>query len=137
MNAAEYLKSFDEHNHMGNLFDHQFISLNDKECISEYTVSAKHFNPNGILHGGALFTLMDTSQGAFVHFTIDRSKFKYAATGTATIKYAAPVIGGKIRIETRYKDIQNRKLFVVSEAFDEKGLLVATMEEIWIAALKS
>lgn len=135
MNAADYIKSFDNHNHMGSLFEHTFISLTEQECVSEYIVSPKHFNPNGILHGGALFTLMDTSQGAFVHFTLDRSRYKYAATGTATIKYAAPVISGKVRIVTKYKEIQNRKLFVLSEAFDESGRTVATMEEIWIAAL--
>lgn len=135
MKADAYIQSFLKTDRMGALLGHKILSLTTGECLSEYEVRPEHFNPNGIVHGGALFTVMDSSQGAFVHFTLDVEKFKYAATGTATIKYLAPIKSGKILIKTKYKEIQNRKLFVLSEAFDESGRLVATMDEVWIAAL--
>ena len=43
---------------------------------------AEHCNPSGILHGGALFSVMDSGRGAFVHYIIDE-KWTYAATGGA------------------------------------------------------
>ena len=133
MSPQEFAKFFEKTDRLGALFGNKMISISKDECLCEYQVSPEHFNPNGILHGGALYSVMDSSEGAFVHFTLDE-KFKYAATGTSTIKYKAPVTSGKIRIRTWLKEIQNRKLFVCSSATDESGLEVAQLEEIWIAS---
>jgi uncharacterized protein (TIGR00369 family) len=133
---TKYIQAFTSKDRMGSLFGHKILSLSDKECISEYTVSPNHFNPNGILHGGALYTVMDSAQGAFIHFILDPEKFKWAATGTATVIYKAPVSQGKVRVRTYLKEMQNRKVFINSEAHDENGNLLATLEEIWIAAIR-
>jgi acyl-coenzyme A thioesterase PaaI-like protein len=106
--------------------------LSREECVYEYTASASHFNPNKILHGGALYSVMDSSQGAFVHFVLD-PKYRYAATGTATIRYEAPITEGTARIRTWLRGQEGRKLFVSSEACDENNKLLASLEEIWIA----
>jgi uncharacterized protein (TIGR00369 family) len=131
-----FIDFFKANDRLGAIFGVQIISLNNSECICEYKVSPDHFNPNGILHGGALYSAMDSSQGAFVHFTLDPAFFA-AATGTATIRYQAPVRQGIIRIRTWLKEKQNRKIYVCSTATDQNGQEVATLEEIWIAMLKS
>ena len=59
--------------------------------------------------------------------------YRRALTGTATIKYLAPVRGGKVLVRTTLARREGRKLFVHSEAVDQKGKTVATLDEIWIA----
>lgn len=132
-----YIESFKKTDRMGSIFEPTIVSLSSEECIYEYEVNPAHYNPNGILHGGALYTIMDSSQGMFVHFLLNDLDplFKAAATGTATIKYLAPLRSGKVRIRTWLKEKQGRKIFVNSTATDESGKEVAALEEIWIGIL--
>ncbi len=132
--AAAYMKLFAERDQLGALLGGKMISLNHEECVYEYTASPAHYNPNKILHGGALYSVMDSSQGAFVHFILE-PKFSCAATGTATIRYEAPVREGVIQIRTWLKSQEGRKLFVSSEARAKGGGVVATLEEVWIAII--
>lgn len=134
LSPEEYMRAFAVKDRLGTLIGHRLISISPQECLSEYDVKPEHFNPNGNLHGGALYTAMDSAQGAFLHFALD-PKFKYAATGTATIKYTAAVREGTIRLRTWLKETQNRKLFVSSVATDANGTVVAELEEIWIGIL--
>lgn len=135
LTPEEYMRGFAAKDRLGTLMGHRLVSISPQECISEYDVKPEHYNPNGILHGGALYTAMDSAQGAFLHFSLD-PRFQFAATGTATIKYTAPVRDGTIRIRTWMKETQNRKLFVSSVATDRNGVEVANLEEIWIAVFK-
>jgi uncharacterized protein (TIGR00369 family) len=132
--TARYFETKDR---FGALLGGRILSLTKEECIYEYVVRPEHFNPTGILHGGALFGAMDSSQGCFIHFILDTDAYKFASTGTATVKYLAPVTGGKIRIRSWLKGQERRKIFIASVAVDERGATVATLEEIWIAILKS
>lgn len=134
-NPADSIRMFQALDRFGSLLGGRPVALNGEECIYEYEVSPEHYNPNGILHGGALYSVMDSSQGIFVHFILEDS-YKFAATGTATVKYLAPLTAGKIRVRTWLKGRERRKIFVSSSATDESGREVATLEEIWIAALK-
>lgn len=129
---AAYLRFFEGKDRLGSLLGGKLLSISGEESFYEYSPVAAHHNPNGILHGGALYTAMDSSQGAFVHFILEE-KFRCAATGTATIRYEAPVTSGKVKIRTWLKGREGRKLFVSSEAKNEQGKLLATLEEIWIA----
>ena len=121
---------------LGALLGARFLSLTPGECRYEYEAGDDHFNPGGILHGGALFTVMDSSQGMLV-FALLEPPYTRVATGTATIKYLAPVRGGKICIRTTVSKREGRKFFVHSEAVDEKGTTVAVLDEIWIAIATS
>lgn len=128
----EYAKKFQSKDAFGSLIGHKIVALNEKECLSEIEVHSALFNPTGILHGGVLFGAMDSSQGAFVHF--DRSRdYQVAVTGTATVKYLQPVKEGKVSIRTWPQSREGRKIFVSSEARDSNGVLLATLDEIWIA----
>lgn len=114
----------------------RFVSLNDTECVYEYHAGPSHHNPNGMLHGGALFTVMDSSQGMLVCSL--KTEFPGPpATGTATIKYLRPVFSGRILIRTTLTRSGGRKLFVHSDATDESGVTVAEMDQVWIYLLRS
>lgn len=134
--SGEELESYQKHfiarDRLGSFFSAKCVSLTADECIYEYQVHDSHMNPGGILHGGALFTVMDSSQGMLIHAILDPS-FLAAATGTATIRYLAPVHSGKIRIRTVVKEIQNRKHYFTSTATDDNGVDVATLESVYIA----
>lgn len=132
---AEYQRRFERADKLGTLLGAKIVSITKDECVFEYQVNPDHFNPNRILHGGTLFSVMDSSQGAFLHFILDE-KFRFAATGTATVKYLAPVTHGKIKIRTWLAAHENRKFFIKSEASDESGQAVAVLDEIWIAVLE-
>jgi uncharacterized protein (TIGR00369 family) len=117
---------------LGTLLGARFISVTPEQCLYEYEASPSHFNPVDTLHGGALFTVMDSSQGMLVHALLN-PPYRRALTGTATIKYLAPVRGGKVLVRTTLARREGRKLFVHSDAVDHKGVTVATLDEIWIA----
>lgn len=134
-NPERYLKLFHTDDRLGSLLGCRLISISETECIAEYDVNPEHYNPNGILHGGALYSVMDSAQGAFIHYTLDE-QFQSAATGTATIRYHAPLTSGTVRIRTFLKGTDRRKIFITSQAFDADGKEVATLEEIWIGILK-
>jgi uncharacterized protein (TIGR00369 family) len=128
----EYTKRFVEKDRMGAAMGARFISLTLTECVYDYEVNENHLNPNGILHGGALYAVMDSAQGMFVHAILD-DKYMAAATGTATIRYLAPVREGTIRTVTTLKEQKDRKIFVSTIARDMKNKPVAELEEVWIA----
>jgi acyl-CoA thioesterase len=56
-------------------------------------------NPNGVVHGGALFTMADTVMGAALHTTLDPGE--NCATVEIKIHFLQPVTEGKIRCRTR------------------------------------
>ncbi len=132
---SSYIRHFQNNDRLGAFFGYSVISLSKESCLIEYEVKQEHFNPNGILHGGALFTVMDSSQGAFMHYILEDS-YAYAATGTASIRYFLPLKEGKIRIRTSLKERNRRKYIIESIALTESDKTAAVLEEIWIAVLK-
>jgi acyl-CoA thioesterase len=56
-------------------------------------------NPNGVVHGGALFAMADTVMGAALHTTL--APGEYCATVEIKIHFLQPVTKGKIRCRTR------------------------------------
>jgi len=115
---------------MGALVGARFVSLVDGVCTYEYEAREDHYNPGGMLHGGALFSVMDSSQGMLVYSIVTAPDL--AVTGTATIRYLAPVRRGRIVVSTRVTGSDGRKLFVRSEASDERATMVAALDATWI-----
>lgn len=56
-------------------------------------------NPNGVVHGGALFSMADTVMGAALYTTLAPGEF--CATVEIKIHFLQPVTKGKIRCRTR------------------------------------
>jgi uncharacterized protein (TIGR00369 family) len=129
---ARYLEVFGAHDGLGRLLGHRLLSISNERCLSEFVGRAELSNPNGILHGGALFSAMDSAQGAFMHFILE-PEFEFAATGTATVKFHHPVRTERLRLETTLTGAERRKRFVRSVARFEDGTLVAELDEVWVA----
>ena len=56
-------------------------------------------NPNGVVHGGALFSMADTVMGAALYTTLAPGEF--CATVEIKIHFLQPVTKGRIRCRTR------------------------------------
>ena len=56
-------------------------------------------NPNGVVHGGVMFSMADTVMGAALFTTLEPGE--YCATVEIKIHFLEPVVKGKIRCLTR------------------------------------
>lgn len=68
-------------------------------CSAALEVRPELLNPNGVVHGGALFSMADTVMGAALHTTLAPGEF--CATVEIKIHFLQPVTKGKIRSRTR------------------------------------
>jgi acyl-CoA thioesterase len=62
-------------------------------------VAPKLLNPHGVLHGGVLYTMADTSMGYAVYSTLDRGQS--CATIEIKMVYLKPVLEGRVRCVTK------------------------------------
>jgi acyl-CoA thioesterase len=68
-------------------------------CTAALDVRPELLNPNGVVHGGALFSMADTVMGAALYTTL--APGENCATIEIKIHFLQPVIKGKIRCRTR------------------------------------
>ncbi len=68
-------------------------------CTAALDVRPELLNPNGVVHGGALFAMADTVMGAALHTTL--APGEYCATVEIKIHFLQPVSKGRIRCRTR------------------------------------
>ena len=57
---------------------------------AQLIVSERHLNPNGVVHGGALFTLVDTAMGASLMQRLDEGEI--CATLQISMNFLRPVV---------------------------------------------
>lgn len=69
------------------------------DCSATLDVRPELLNPNGVVHGGVLFSIADTVMGAALHTTL--APGEYCATVEIKIHFLLPVTKGKIRCRTR------------------------------------
>ena len=77
--------------HIGTHFDER--PLEGKARLT-LTVQEMHMNGNGVVHGGALFTLADTAMGAALFSTLGPDEM--CATIETKIAYFKPVFEGEV-----------------------------------------
>lgn len=81
-------------------------------------------NPMKIVHGGALFTLMDTAAGISAIYKEDGER--QLVSQCATVHYLKPATHGRLTAKSELvKDGRHTALSRVN-VFDESGLLLAT-----------
>jgi uncharacterized protein (TIGR00369 family) len=92
-------------------------------AVWEYTVDPAHYNPNGVLHGGVLMTLLDTAMGhAVAEMVIPDGKFNAAAQ--MNVHFLLPIRSGLIRARAQVRKLGRRLAVVDAEATDEDGRVV-------------
>ena len=81
-------------------------------------------NPNGVLHGGVIYTMVDYSMGSAVQ--PDLPEGQYCTTIEAKINYLSAVREGTLTVETEVVKQGRNIAFTESKVRDDKGKLVAT-----------
>ena len=61
------------------------------------TIQDRHLNPNGVVHGGVLFTLIDTAMGAALMSCLDEGDI--CATIQISMNYLKPVVSGVVECQ--------------------------------------
>ena len=81
-------------------------------------------NPNGVLHGGVIYTMVDYSMGSAVQ--PDLPEGEHCATIEAKINYLSAVREGTLTVDTEVVKQGRNIAFTESKVTDDKGKLVAT-----------
>ena len=129
MELEEYKKAFNDH--FSRTVGYEMTAISRSQSVYEMIVEEKHWNPNNIMHGGALFSVMDSGQGALVHYILN-TKEVFGTTAKATIRYRKPHKEGRIVVRTTVTERKRSILYVRTEAFNEQGDLLAELTEKWM-----
>ena len=87
----------------------------------QLTVSERHLNPNGVVHVGALFTLVDTAMGASLMRRLEEGEI--CATLQISMNFLRPVVGGAVECEARVVNKGRRFANVRGELYVQKKLV--------------
>ncbi len=87
-------------------------------------VTPELLNPHGVLHGGAVYTMVDYSMGGATMAVLPEGQI--CATIEIKINYLASVRGGTLTCVTDVVKQGRTIVFLESKVTDEKGKLVAT-----------
>jgi acyl-CoA thioesterase len=129
--SAEFAARFHEQDHYAAKLGYKPVRVGKGEAEYEITIDASFHNPPGTLHGGLLFSIMDSSQGAAVFSILSNEPGKNAATAKAEMRYKKPVISGKLRVISKCEPMKKSLLPVNSLAYNEAGEVVAEMQAVW------
>ena len=66
----------------------------DGEAVAALDVSDRHLNPNGVVHGGVVFTLVDTAMGRATMSVLEEGQI--CASIEVAVRYLRPITGGRL-----------------------------------------
>jgi acyl-CoA thioesterase len=95
----------------------------DGTAIFALDVASELLNPHGVLHGGAVYTMVDYSMGAATMSVLPPDQV--CATIEIKISYLAAVTGGTLRATTDIIKRGRSVVFLESRVTDDGGRLVA------------
>lgn len=81
----------------------------DGSCVIELTLDRRHMSVARRVHGGVLFTMLDTAMGRAVISRLPAGRG--CATIEAKINYLRPVQAGRLRAEGRALDLTRRTAY--------------------------
>ena len=92
-------------------------------------VNAAWLNPNGVLHGGVIYTMVDYSMGGTVQRGLPENE--YTATIEIKINYLGMVREGTLIAESHVVKQGRNVAFTESKVTDDQQRLVATASGSW------
>ncbi|SHJ30594.1 uncharacterized domain 1-containing protein [Shimia gijangensis] len=93
-------------------------------CLLDIT--PVHLNRHGVLHGGVISTLLDTTSGVTASMTVDAHGLTPFTTVSLNINFLAPVQAGQVRATGRVSGGGRSLTFVEAEVRDADGRKIAT-----------
>ena len=107
----------------GGLVGIQAITLEDGRARCSLTIDRRHYNPNGVLHGGVTFTLTDVAMGSAVFSTLPKGERTTAME--VQVRFLRAVTGGTLTVEGEVVSRHERIAVTRAEVTDDRGRLVA------------
>jgi uncharacterized protein (TIGR00369 family) len=104
--------------HMGITFDR----LKPDDVVIKMPVKKEILNSNGVLHGGAVTTILDSIIGA----TIRSTGNVRVATVSLTTQFISPVTEGTLFASAKVMNPGKRIQYVESKVSNEKGEIIGT-----------
>ena len=95
-----------------------------REATYRLDVTPDLLNPHGVLHGGAVYTMVDNSMGGATMAALPEGQI--CATIEIKINYLAGVRGGTLTCTTDIVKQGRKVVFLESRVLDDAGKLVAT-----------
>jgi len=97
--------------------------VGDGTATWEYAVDKAHFNPNGVLHGGVLMSLLDTAMGHAVAVAV-APQGRFNAAAQFNIHFTLPIRAGTVVARATILKLGKRTAVVEGRAFDQNGVLL-------------
>ncbi len=97
--------------------------LEDGRAVFALTVRTDHLNPYGVVHGGVVYSLVDTAMGAALVSRLEADE--RCATLEIKINYLAPAREGELRAEARVVERTTRIAVLESRVHGDGERLVA------------
>ena len=109
---------------LGDLLGMTTVERGPGRCVMRLEVDPAWHNPNGVLHGGVVYTLIDYSMGGAVQPNLPEGDA--CATIEVKVSYLAPVREGALTVETNAVKEGRNVAFLESKVRDDGGRLIAT-----------
>ncbi len=87
-------------------------------------VDEKHLNPNGVVHGATIFTMVDTGMGAATFSALEEGK--HCASIEVHIRFLRAVSDGKLRAETEVIKSGSRVVQLKSDVYGPENVHIAS-----------
>jgi acyl-CoA thioesterase len=88
-----------QHEGFAELVGFDIFPKSDGTSTGTLEVQKEHLNPNGVVHGGALFTLLDTCLGAALMQRLEAGEI--CATLQISMNFLKPVFAGTVECRAR------------------------------------
>jgi len=93
-------------------------------AIARTVITAEHLNPNGVVHGGVIFTMVDTAMGMATMTLLEEGRF--CASIEVQLRFLRPVDSGVLEADTTVLRRGSRVVQLESRVHDDQRRLVAT-----------
>jgi acyl-CoA thioesterase len=121
----EVPQSSEDQNPFGELIGLRFSRLDNGYSQCSLNVNEALYNPNGVLHGGVIYSLADTGMGGAVHSCLDKDEL--CASIDVKIVYFRYVTSGTLSCESRVVHRSRRLVFVESEVSNDGNPIARAM----------
>ena len=121
-----------ETNGFADLVGYRLIFWSETEAQVQLKLDRRHMNRSGVMHGGALTTLIDTASGYSGCYCPTPGRVRRAMTLQLTCQFIAPGLEGRTVTAIGRKTGGGRSLFFAScEVRDEAGKLIGQGEGVF------
>lgn len=93
-------------------------------AIARASANSSHHNPHGFVHGGVVFTLVDTSMGAAVMSMLPEGQ--RCSTIECQVRFLRPVVDADLTCETTVVKPGRRVFHLESKVTTADGRVIAT-----------